>query len=1850
MNLKCNPILAGYFILLLFFINACSSNQKIVEERVPSFEFAPYISAYTGGVVPKNTPIQIEFAQNLSGIQLNKPLSKNPFKFTPDIKGDAQWISANTLELVPSEELKSGEHYNVDLDLKSLISTSDKLSTFPFSFRVIEQLFSLTLNPIRIVTTDLENVEVGGTLTFSDVQELPVESPILTAKLNNKENIEVSLTNVNANTYQFNLSGVKRTQEKQTLEITVNGKNIGIDQVEKETIEIPATDSFELLSVQPIDLPESGFTLVFSEPVSTKQNLEGLILLSNVYSQTIQVNQNIVNLYYDANKEENYTLTVYKDVKSHLGEKLRSAETFSFNAQKPNPSVELLSKAAILPNSKELKLPFRSVNLKAVDLQIIQIYENNVLSFLQENNLSESSSLRRLGRLVHKETLDLTLDKRYDLTKWNNFSIDLAQMFEQSPGSIYRIILSFKQDYSLFSCGDADIDEEEVQFMKPTPQPLDDSEWDQPNAYYYSYYQNVDWSVYDWRERDNPCHPTYYMISDRQATCNVISSNIGVTVKRNNNKELWVALNDILTINPIADGDITVYNYQLQPIGQAKTDSKGFAKLNVKGVPFVLVAASNNQKTYVRLVDGEEKSTSRFDVGGEEIQKGLKGLLYGERGVWRPGDTLHLTFVLHDEEQRIPAKHPVSFELFNPRGQFYTKQIATEGLNGFYTFTVLTEQSDPTGVWNAYVKVGGSTFHKPLRIETIKPNRLKINLDLPEKIIQSDASTLSTTLYSEWLTGAKAPYLKAQIELSLSRVNTQFKNFSNYQFNNPATQFAFQKNEVYSGQLDEEGKAEVEISLPEANEAPGMLQAYFTAQVFEPGGSASIYTQTRPYSPFDAYVGIQIEQDERWVTDKEHRIDLVVVNNEGKLINQRDLEYAIYKLDWSWWWDNSSSHLSNYVNNTSKHPLKTGYLSTSGGKAQIDFRIDYPEWGNYFIYVKDMEGGHATGGTVYIDWPSWIGRANRQDPSGVSMLSFSIDKKEYKIGERVTAIIPSSSKGRALVSLENGSRVLQQEWVDVSGEEDTKYTFKVTPEMAPNIYLHITLLQPHAQTVNDLPIRMYGVLPVFVSNEEAKLNPQIQMPKELEPEKEFSLVVSEKQGRPMTYTLAIVDEGLLDLTGFKTPNPWEAFNVREALGIRTWDMFDDVLGAQTGAFSSLFSIGGDEALKQGDTKVNRFKPIVRFMGPFYLKKREKQTHRIKLPMYVGSVRTMVIAGQDGNYGNAEETTYVRSPLMLLSTLPRIVSTDEEISLPVQVFSFDKGVKNVSLNVQTTNGKIEVVENKKTISFSEPGDQVVYFKLKTRELRGKEIIKVEAQGGGKIAYETTEIEVRNPNPALTLRQQKTVDANQTEKIAYEWKEKGDVLWTTLEVSRMPSFNLSQRLDYLSSYEHYCTEQLTSKAFPLLYISEFKPLTKEQEQKNKETIQHIIKLIYGRQLSNGGFEFWPGMNRANEWLTTYVGQFLLLAQEKGYEVQPLVLSRWEKYQKRTSQNWTPVTRSGWNTIADTEQAYRLYSLALAGSPNRGAMNRLKEQKDLSLSAKWRLAAAYALDGKKKTGEELVFNAQTTVEANEYQNLVFGSPVRDHAMILETLILLGKDNEALLLGERLAKELSAETYYSTQSTAYGLYAMARLSDQFAKILKFNWTYKDKKTEVNSAQAFYQTELSNESKSGFVSVNNLTEGKLNVTLTAKIQPIEDKQPALAENIKLDVFYTDMDGDEISPYTLEQGTDFIATIKVTNISGLLNLRHLALTHIFPSGWEFFNTRLFSGEEEGVIVANYTYQDIRDDRVLTYFDLPRNTYKVFTFRLQAAYKGKYILPAIQCEAMYDLNTYARTEASRVEVE
>lgn len=1856
----CSPMIV--IVCLCVALGACGTHDVVTPD-----EFAPFISAYSGGLLHAGSSVVIELAETPDGVVAGTEIKEKLFSFSPALKGKTYWADERTVEFVPDDgALKNGKIYKGKFNLAQVVKTDKRYRTFRFTFRVEDKQFYVRIGPPEIA--DTLTVDVEGVIVASDEVDLETMKKALKCTLSNRQTVEAAVESVDNRTFDFKIVGIERTKTDSRLEISLNEKILNATSgITTESVTIPALGVFKVLSAEPLLEPEHGAEIVFSQSLSTSQDLKGLITLDGVETFTVKAEKNRIALFFGQKEAAKITVAVDRNIKSNDDKTLDEDFVTELTVGRLKPQVELFDNGNILPNSNNLTFPFRAVNLRAVDLRIVRIYETNVLMFLQANRLGGANELARVGRLMYQKTLPLDSHDAVQ-HRWQNYAIDLTDIIKQAPGAIYRIELSFKQAYSTYECDDdrplghsadeivgKNVGQKTGNLTRLIPDDagVDDGYWDSPNYYYYQS-GNYDWELYDWREIDNPCHPSYYMGSDKNVSCNVMTSNLGVIAKVNAENKIWVSVADILDTKPVANANISVYNYQLQVVGNGKTDSEGFAVIEPKGKPFVLVAENRGQKTYLRMVDGESNSLSRFDVAGKTVDKGIKGYIYGERGVWRPGDTLHISFVLYDPEKRLPDHHPVSFEVYNPLGQFYAKQTSSKSVNGFYTFALPTSTDDPTGLWNVTVKLGGASFYKSLRIETVKPNRLKVDLDLhTDRIDAYRKQQMPAILTSAWLTGATARNLKAKVEMTLSKAKTQFKGYEKYLFNSPATTFYTYEADVFEGTLNEEGIAKFDVKLPPAENAPGMLNAHFVSRIFEPGGDASVFTQSMPYSPFESYVGLNpnTQEGKPVETDVVHTFDVVSLNPDGKPVDGKHLEYKIYKVGWSWWWERDSESFADYVNNTSYQPVSSGNIRTSNGKGSFNFVLKYPDWGRFLVYVKDTDSGHSTGSVVYIDWPAYRGRSNKADPNGVKMLTFSTDKPSYEVGETVEVIIPASAGGTALIALENGSSVISRNRVAVKEKEDTKYTFKVSEEMTPNCYIHISLLQPHAQTVNDLPIRMYGVLPVMVTNRASHLTPQIQLPDVLRPETEFTVKVSEKNGKPMTYTLAIVDDGLLDLTNFKTPNPWDEFYAREALGIRTWDMYDNIIGAFGGKLGGLFSVGGDEEIRVGNQKANRFKPVVRFMGPFTLSGGKTGSHKIKLPMYVGSVRTMVVAGQNGAFGHAEKTTPVRSPLMALPSLPRVLSVNEEIDLPVNVFAMESNVKQVTVKVETQNGLLLPNEkDTKTIAFGQPGDESVYFRMKTSDRTGTEKVTVTVSGNGYKATETIEINVRNPHPPIVTAESKLLEAGQSGEFSYRLTENSADNWVRLEASRIPAVDISRRFDFLLNYTHLCSEQIASRAFPLLFIAQFRDVGNDEATMLKANIRQAIQNLYGRQRSDGGFLYWPNYAVANDWVSSYVGHFLVKAKEKGYEVNVGVLNKWKNYQRDKARKWSVDGRDAdTKRYSELMQAYRLYTLAMAGASESGAMNRLKEDKTLTVQARWVLAAAYAITGRTAAADELIFNIPVTAE-NRRSGDNYGSALRDEAMIVETLTLMNRLEEAFKQAQRVSKRLSNELYFSTQSTAYALSAMGLLAEKTSGVTDYSWTVNGKKqSDVKSPKSVVQTDLISAVTKGSVTVKNNQKGLLYVTLVSKTSPPNDTLPATANRLKLDVSYTDMNGSPLDVATLKQGTDFIAAVKVTNTSPTENYTDVALTQMIPAGWEIFNQRMFGAGAGGGNAAGYNYQDIRDDAVMTYFDLNKNSSVTYKVRLQASYAGEFNLPAVQCEAMYDPSARARTKAGRVKV-
>lgn len=1839
--------------LLLGFVLLSSCNHKA---QVPAFDssYREYINAFTSGVISRKSSIKIHFAQ-----KVNVQSVEDVLDFKPAIEGKLVWIDEQSLEFIPDEELKRGEVYVGELDLQRLMEVPDSLRIFEFGFQVIKTAYEWGSLQLKATPeTQMNYYALEGSVLSSDMETPEDLQDLFRAFVKSKE-VKVKWSNSElARKYDFRVDSIPREEKAHQVELKVNTAAAGVANLKDQSVKMSALGEFKYLGYDMYPGTERVVMLKFTDPIKPDQDLSGLITLEKSDNLRFEIENTTIKVYPPEEVFGTRMLRIAPGIRNILDYKFAENvdEKLAFHNQKPQ--VEFMGDGNIIPTGDKVLVPIKTIALKAVDVKVIRIAQRNVLQFLQENNLNGNQELYRVGEVVAEKKIEFQQSGKAT-SNWSNYSIDLAPLIKPEPGAIYKLMISFKKEYSAYACDEN---------LRPDNEDDEEGYYD---YYYQDYYPNGNRAYnhndyyfpypngYRWKERDNPCHVSYY-ISERFASKSVLASDLGLIAKKGDEDEIDITVSDLKTTEPINGVKVEAYSYQQKPLGSVETDANGWAKLKVKQPVFFLVATKASQKGYLKLLDGEAISLSNFQVSGEEVKKSLKGFLYGERGVWRPGDSLFLNFMLEDGAGTLPEDHPVHFELFNPNGVIIDRQLSTKPIGRIHSFTTYTVPEAPTGNYKARIRVGDVSFEERIRIETVKPNRLEIDLDFQNKVQDISEGFLSGDLHVEWLTGVEASNVKAKIDLKIANEYKPFPKEKGFRFQDPVRHFNTGEKTWFEGGLNASGNVQINEEIGSYNSAPGMLKARALVKAFEGGGNFSTEYFDTKLSPFKRYVGLKMPEPSRGyflTTDQEYTIPVRTFDPEGKPLSVEGLEIKIYKVDWHWWYHSGNDHLKRYVDNEAVHLYKRGKVSTLNGRGEYKLKVEYPNWGRFLIRICDGSG-HCTGELTYFDWPEGTG-GDRPELSGATMLSFKPEKEVYKVGEEVVTKIPVSEGSRVLITLENGSGILKKEWVKANSGK-LSYSFTADESMAPNVYLSASLIQPHQQTINDRPIRLFGVVPVKIVNESTRLNPEISTSAVWRPETTVKVKVKESKGKAMNYTLAIVDEGLLNLTQFKRPDPWQHFNAAEALGIRTWDIYENVLGAFSSNMGQILAIGGDAALsKKGLNNQNRFKPMVRVLGPFKLNARQTAEHAVSIPNYIGKARIMVVAeGGTNSYGSAEKTVPVRKPLMVLSTLPRVLSPNEDITLPVTVFAMEEQVKSVQIKV-SVDGELSIVgEDDRSVNFSKTGEKVIDFKLKTHGKIGKARVKVTAVSGSEKAYDQTELNIRIPNAPVTETEDFFLDGGKDTTLTCQPVGVEGTNSVTVEAYGMPPINLQEHLKFLFGYPHGCAEQTISRVFPLLFLDNIMNLSDNMKATRKQHFNTALNKLYTLQAANGGFKYWPGSSRIDEYVTSYAGHFLSIAREKGYPVQTSTLLRWKSYQKSKARSWSPRYYSNNDCSNCDEQAYRLYTLAQIGEPEIGAMNRLRETARVPAYAFWHLAGAYARSGQKEAAQEVIAKIEEAMKYR-YNYHYYSRDITMLAIELEVHHELGQQQKALETGKKLSDRLAGNNRYSTHSLAYSLKSVIKVFGNYNKGKTLGWSFSSgavNKTFDSQGLVQQYDYPGNNDRSFTYTLKNTGSSPLNFSIVKHGIPLETNLPPEEKNLSMKVSYFYPDGKPLDVSRIRQGQDFMAEVVISRPKNIERGQYgnMALMQLFPSGWEILNTRFLEDNETSEVPGSGTiadYQDIRDDRVYIYFDMSYGHQESFRckIRLNATYAGRYYLPPVRAYDMYDDDIKARNEGRWVEV-
>jgi hypothetical protein len=662
--------IARIFLVVCAFVIFATSCGRQLPFIVPD---PGVIGGLTTGVISKMSTIKILF-NDAVGEKDSLP-DKSAVRFYPGIDGEARWIDEYCLEFKPGKALTPGGVYKATVSLASFGKARSDEEYFNFTFAVKKPSYTILFDALSAGTgAPGDTCSLGGKIVTEDVEDnAKVERILSFAPANRGISVSWSHSEDSAK-HEFVINGIPRKKSDYGFAVSWRGNAIESKTSGTRNFEIPAAGIFKVSDIRPIFGDEECIAVSFTDAIDKTQDYRGLIRIAGYEELRFFAMGNTVKVYSPAKR---YTgeLAVYveRPVRSATGKELLLPAAQAVQVEYQKPEVRFPGTGVILPDSQGLTVPIETMNLNAVMVEAIRIYGDNMTQFLQVNSFDTDKELIRVGRVVWTKVVQLGWSANQANT-WVRHGLDLTQLLKNNPDGMFQLRVTFKKPHTQYPCAARLTDEEEEEANKIAfPEIEGTVGGEKDGSSYWDYYETYNDNYYkSYEQRFNPCHPAFYnKYEDHDVTVkkNVLVSNIGLIAKLDRDMKLHVFASDIRSTAPLAGVSIDALDYSRQQISGGKSDKQGMVTLACGRAPFFLVAQYGKQCGYLRLDEGQVLATSHFDVGGDTLSGGVKGLVYGERGVWRPGDQIYLTFVLFDPEKSIPPRHPIQVELINPRGQ-----------------------------------------------------------------------------------------------------------------------------------------------------------------------------------------------------------------------------------------------------------------------------------------------------------------------------------------------------------------------------------------------------------------------------------------------------------------------------------------------------------------------------------------------------------------------------------------------------------------------------------------------------------------------------------------------------------------------------------------------------------------------------------------------------------------------------------------------------------------------------------------------------------------------------------------------------------------------------------------------------------------------------------------------------------------------------------------------------------------------------------------------------------------------------------------------------------------------------
>lgn len=1835
-----------YFIIttLLFTVSCKSkkSDSALLDVAKDQELLDEYFMAATVGVISTSDELRYVLKEPLAN-KIDDATLQKVVTLSPSAPGKVS-ISNNTIiTYTPSEPLNPNATYTVSLNLKSLDSKRfDK--NIEYQIKTFAQ--DMKVEREGLIINDDESVSILLGVKTAD----RVDAEKLKSCFNSDaSSIEIIERNPTDYELEFRFAGGMKKESF----ISYDGTNIGCEAKEKVELFDLNTKDFGVVYTHH-NSDDKTFNIFFSQKLNKQMDLTGLLKVQN-QDASYTVKNNVLTIFLgEIRDQELVKINIDKNIRSAEGKTLMTDHSFDINLQVDSPDAQFVSDGNYFPSEGDFKIPIKTRALEKLRVVVIEIKQENVMHYLAWQSLAYADyyNLRMYGKPVYDQIVNLNQGIR-DNEGWTVHGIDLSARIQKNPGSIYHISMEFGPENTTLSCK-----KELKKYKFNSKIPNNDYFTIRDNYYndYYGYYED-----YDWQENNNPCKLAYYL--NKQPTHKLfICSDYSVIAKKAG-KSYHIALTKLMDLSNVSDADVTLYSLQAEKIASQRTSSDGFVKFeNIRDDAAVLKVEKGKQITYLALDPNESNTLTEFDISGERSETDTEFFAYTDRDVWRPGDSIYVDLMVNKADSDLPDGMPLVMTFYNVDNMIIDEQIQTINLNNkqIYSFRLSTPSNAKTGNYRCMFQIGPKSIRKNIRVETIKPNTAEVIYtfqDLVDKTIYSDH--ISGSVQAKYLTGFEIS--KAKIK-AIARGKKLVQPFSEYK----DFSFDVMDNTSYDNNFDimdvvtnEKGSASFNGNQ-ELKSFNSPINVSIETETILPGGGTNKEGKSIIVSPFESYIGAKKKEGTGWngnFTFAEN-VDVSIVNltNKGKLnARSNSVSYILRQHISSWWVDKYRLRSSgNFVNADYWKDVPQGIGNiTITGKGKITFPKGKLGKGAYKLTMTDEASGHTT--QVYFTVYDGIESIPGAQPY---IVEFQTDKDAYKTNDPIKVMLPDMDGAKALISIERGNRVITQSWHNL-GKSNNVITLTSDQNWAPNVYIHVTIMQPYKNENNDLPLRMYGIKHIKMDGSHSELKPVATIPDRLESNKTYSFTVSESEGRSMEYTLAMVDEGLLNLTGFSTPDPARHFNGKFPLLVKTWDIYKYLIAYFKGKFAGIISIGGDDAYNpDAIAEINRFKPVAIHQGPFKIAKGGKNTHTIHIPNYIGKVRLMVVACNENNFGKLEKFIPVKNPLMVQSQFPRTLNVSDKLQLPVTILRDDAAISSANLTAKADGSMVKGFTASKALTFNGKNQLSQIYDIEVQNKTGKLSVEMGISGGGKSMKEITDILINYPNSYESSITKNIIDPSQ--KLSYTIKAKGyqEVFTSKIMVSGLKVPNFTQYAEDLIDYPYGCLEQTTSAGFGQLYLDKVISLDPKENKKRMENLQAAINKITRYQQSSGKFNYWDG-TYYHAWSDIYAGNFMVEMKRLNYLPNKSdMLERWLSAHVTTANNWAlaEVTNDYTYESESIAQAFRLFVLAKGGKPAKSAMNRfVSSNKSKNPLTWWLIAGSFQISGYDSKAKEYVAKAeslQINYDENRSYN-TFGDKGRDWAIIVEVLSYMDTEKKKLEnYYDQMVEVLNKMSWTSTQTKGFAFIAAYKYFGQSLNMVgKVDYTISGLSGGTKSFQhSAYEPKIITIDKASLgkpINIQNKGKGKLYVYQTDRYIDNNLSKAAESSNLGLKVDYYNATKKQSGISGVSIGDDIIINVTVSNPSAI-EISDLALNLKMPAGWELINPRLYetSKSKSG---EYFNYQDFKDDRVYTFFSLRPGSNQNYSFKAKAAFTGDFYMPSVSCEHMYKGTIYARTDTKRTGV-